>query len=165
MLGAYERKTGLNPLRLRDPPPGFRVPVAIWLDVRFQRVWRDRWAEKASAVGGDPTHRQVWKETRDEFDWEQRREHFDTVAIRFAFRCTHCLASDCLEVDHVVPLSWGGTNDYWNLQILCAYCNTAKGARLPLPPDAEMLGMDESSTSEEVEARLRWLEQEAGRTE
>jgi len=29
-------------------------------------------------------------------------------------------------VDHIVPISRGGTNDYSNLQILCQYCNLSK---------------------------------------
>lgn len=32
-----------------------------------------------------------------------------------------------LEVDHVVPISKGGTNDLDNLQTLCEPCNQAKG--------------------------------------
>lgn len=34
------------------------------------------------------------------------------------------------EIDHVVPLSRGGTHDYDNLQCLCKSCNSSKGAKL-----------------------------------
>lgn len=34
--------------------------------------------------------------------------------------------SDDLTVDHIVPLSQGGTNDHSNLQVLCRPCNSAK---------------------------------------
>lgn len=34
-----------------------------------------------------------------------------------------------LTVDHVIPLSWGGTNALDNLQPLCSECNLDKGAQ------------------------------------
>lgn len=43
-------------------------------------------------------------------------------------RCLCCGQSDVkLTVDHVVPLSRGGTNDIANIQPLCGPCNSAKG--------------------------------------
>lgn len=35
-----------------------------------------------------------------------------------------------LQVDHVIPLHHGGTNDLENLQALCTRCNNAKGPKL-----------------------------------
>lgn len=32
-----------------------------------------------------------------------------------------------MQVDHVVPLARGGSDDLSNLQLLCAHCNTTKG--------------------------------------
>jgi len=37
-----------------------------------------------------------------------------------------CLSSYDYHVDHIVPISKGGTNDCGNLQVLCAYCNLNK---------------------------------------
>jgi 5-methylcytosine-specific restriction endonuclease McrA len=46
-----------------------------------------------------------------------------------------CAVSDCgihqdLTVDHVIPLSRGGTDELWNLQFLCVAHNSSKGDRL-----------------------------------
>ncbi|QRO33990.1 HNH endonuclease [Chromobacterium violaceum] len=46
--------------------------------------------------------------------------------------CAHpdCRSIEDLTIDHIKPLSRGGTDDLVNLQFLCRPCNSAKGARL-----------------------------------
>lgn len=54
------------------------------------------------------------------------------VFKRDGYRCVECGASKdetTLEIDHVTPVSKGGTNDIDNLQTLCKACNRAKRAR------------------------------------
>lgn len=58
------------------------------------------------------------------------------VFKRDHFQCVNCEASLLadkkirLEVDHIVPVSRGGTNDPHNLQTLCRNCNQQKKAHL-----------------------------------
>jgi 5-methylcytosine-specific restriction endonuclease McrA len=49
-------------------------------------------------------------------------------------RCAICrgVLSNKYHVDHIVPLTSGGTNDRRNLQILCVSCNLRKGRRDPV---------------------------------
>lgn len=59
----------------------------------------------------------------------------DKVFKRDGYRCVRCGASNKekrLEVDHIIPISRGGTNDIGNLQTLCWECNKDKG---PIVPD------------------------------
>lgn len=52
------------------------------------------------------------------------------VMQRDNFHCQRCGAGQetgaKLEVDHITPISRGGTNDPHNLQTLCRICNLAK---------------------------------------
>lgn len=43
--------------------------------------------------------------------------------------CGMCSSVSDLTIDHIKPLSLGGTNELNNLQILCRSCNASKGAR------------------------------------
>lgn len=51
------------------------------------------------------------------------------VFMRDGYRCRECGASKdetSLEIDHIVPVARGGTNDIDNLQTLCRECNRMK---------------------------------------
>lgn len=45
-------------------------------------------------------------------------------------KCAECGSKNNLTVDHVIPVSRGGTNHPANLQILCEKCNGRKSNRL-----------------------------------
>lgn len=51
------------------------------------------------------------------------------ILERDNFKCVNCGSTgdfNCLEVDHIIPVIEGGTNDYNNLQTLCYKCNMDK---------------------------------------
>jgi len=55
------------------------------------------------------------------------------ILQRDKFKCTYCgLSKDevPLHIDHIVPVSKGGTNDEANLRTACQPCNIGKGIRL-----------------------------------
>lgn len=60
-----------------------------------------------------------------------RRRRLKKLIKRFGCRCLRCglrFTFQELTVDHVKPLSKGGTNALENLQPLCFDCNTSKGS-------------------------------------
>jgi len=57
---------------------------------------------------------------------EVRRE----VWRRDQGKCTICGSSERLELDHVIPVSKGGSNTVRNIQLLCESCNRRKGAEI-----------------------------------
>lgn len=52
------------------------------------------------------------------------------VLGRDEHRCRRCPATSGLTIDHIKPVSRGGTDDLTNLQTLCQPCNSSKGARV-----------------------------------
>jgi 5-methylcytosine-specific restriction protein A len=62
--------------------------------------------------------------------WRRKRA---AILAQSAGRCVSCLRAGIVtpaeEVDHVKPLSQGGTDDQDNLQALCKGCHSAKSAR------------------------------------
>lgn len=40
--------------------------------------------------------------------------------------CMSCKSSRDLTIDHIIPVSMGGSNDHSNLQLLCRMCNSNK---------------------------------------
>lgn len=58
-----------------------------------------------------------------------------------AGRCAYCQAAEALsvvafEVDHIVPVSAGGSNELYNLCLACPTCNRHKATR-QVAPDPE----------------------------
>ena len=72
-------------------------------------------------------------------DWIQIKRQPIKPGLRFEilkrddYRCQMCgvTAKDgaTLEIDHIYPVSKGGTNEPDNLQVLCRECNAGKGAQ------------------------------------
>ena len=79
------------------------------------------------------------------------------VFRRDGFTCQYCGRRPpdvVLEVDHILPVAEGGTNDILNLTAACQHCNRGKGKKLldrPQRPDADLLWLE---TQQEI-AELR----------
>ena len=57
------------------------------------------------------------------------KQIIDDVYIKYNHTCVNCLKTNKetkLSLDHIKPISKGGTNNINNLQILCLHCNQSK---------------------------------------
>ena len=68
--------------------------------------------------------------------WHRKRSGADPAADVDAYcellmlqACAYCGATDNMSIDHVIPLSKGGTHEIDNLLPACRSCNSSKGAR------------------------------------
>lgn len=51
------------------------------------------------------------------------------IIARDGSKCVACSSTDRLEVDHIIPVAFGGGDENENLQTLCLPCNRAKGPK------------------------------------
>lgn len=62
----------------------------------------------------------------------QKRDELMLALIeRDGYSCTECGELEGLTIDHIIPLSKGGSDTLENLQLLCQRCNSAKGDKMP----------------------------------
>ena len=63
-----------------------------------------------------------------------RKKWFDNNKPLFGkYRCSHCgkwFAKKDIDIDHIVPQKYGGSDSLINLQALCKHCNRSKQARM-----------------------------------
>lgn len=58
-----------------------------------------------------------------------KRQYLFCQLLKKQTTCVTCGTDKNLSVDHIKPLSKGGTNDINNLQIMCVSCNSKKGSK------------------------------------
>jgi 5-methylcytosine-specific restriction endonuclease McrA len=115
--------------------------AAIWVGNQY-RAWRLRWSRAQAAWRrfrrDTPAYRKVSKRRRvalsTRAEWNRNR---DTLAIlvfqRDGYHCAWCdveLDNENWSIDHIIPISKGGTNELFNLQPMCRSCNSMKGDRV-----------------------------------
>ena len=97
---------------------------------RFGSFFRALEAFVAS-VNGITKEKRIEKGTRSPRSLNYRVRF--RVLQRDGYRCCACGALPAkdpnvvLHIDHIIPVSYGGSNDMENLQTLCAKCNLGKG--------------------------------------
>jgi 5-methylcytosine-specific restriction endonuclease McrA len=124
---------GARRRRAKDPT-GHRAEVKRWAD-------KNRAAKRAADRAWREANREYWRSYMAVYAQNRRARKAknggfyttdDVAALRAkqGGRCAACKTSEGrLEVDHIVPVARGGSNDQANLQLLCSWCNKSKGAR------------------------------------
>jgi|TARA_B100000073_G_C23426250_1_gene449298 hypothetical protein len=54
----------------------------------------------------------------------------NAIYVRDGHKCQYCGATRRLTIDHVIPKSKGGTDDWENLVVACSSCNIKKGDKM-----------------------------------
>jgi len=76
-----------------------------------------------------------------------------TVAASQEWKCKHCsnILDECYEIDHIICVKDGGTNDVTNLQALCPNCHRKKTGK-----DIQKPKITEKSPSKKIELPTWW---------
>ena len=74
--------------------------------------------------------RQVYTKRRRVTFQRDRDQLLLALIERDGFGCRRCGTVENVSIDHILPLSRGGTDDLDNLQFLCRSCNSKKGTRV-----------------------------------
>ena len=90
-------------------------------------------AGKAEKHGKCPRHYAEWirgyeitRGTRQERGYDEKWMRLRAVALKTQPYCGVCHTTEDLTVDHIVPLSNGGTSTIDNCQVLCRVHNSKK---------------------------------------
>jgi 5-methylcytosine-specific restriction endonuclease McrA len=92
-----------------------------------KRYQRRRYAEDAEFRERLLSHSKRYQHTRRASGGSYTKHEWEMLLDLCGNRCIACGAVTKLEVDHIIPVSSGGTNDIGNLQPLCRSCNAGKG--------------------------------------
>ncbi len=70
------------------------------------------------------------KDRRQEFQRSRKYIMLAMIEDGHIYACNECHSSSDITIDHVVPLSRGGSDELENLQFLCRSCNSRKSAKV-----------------------------------
>lgn len=105
-----------------DTPDGPRI-VQDRLTAEWQKA-RDIHTNRKTI--SDAGHR------RSRMEWlSVRRVMTPKILAKYNYQCQMCGNRENLQIDHILPLAKGGSNDESNLQVLCRHCNSSKGSQVP----------------------------------
>ena len=72
-----------------------------------------------------------YKPTEKKFKGQKVHKNLrEKILEKYNHKCCFCGAVDNLEIDHIVPVFQGGTNEENNLRVLCQSCNGKRNAGL-----------------------------------
>jgi 5-methylcytosine-specific restriction endonuclease McrA len=118
----YSRERG----RQKRRALGISKPIPMTYEQRRERArksvqrWNQRYPEKRRAVmQAYRARRRLSSGTISPTEWRD-------VCAKYGDKCLCCGADGPLTMDHVIPLSRGGSHSVDNIQPLCSTCNSKK---------------------------------------
>jgi 5-methylcytosine-specific restriction endonuclease McrA len=121
-----------EPKRARERARHARNPAIKRMNERARRIAKpDQWKAEASAWRAKNYQRikgyqKISKARRRTAQGNFTAAEWRDLCARYGNKCLACGSEGPLTVDHVIPISKGGTNDITNLQPLCLSCNLHK---------------------------------------
>jgi len=90
-----------------------------------------------------------YEPTEKEFKGKKVHKNLrEKILKKYDDKCCFCGSKDNLEIDHIIPVFQGGTNDEDNLRVLCQSCNGKRNAGLRW--NKEKNGWDMGTPSENM---------------
>lgn len=101
---------------------------AILTDIRFCNGQDDYYRKK------EPTSAQNIRARKLGIDDELSQKQWEGLLKKFNYACVNCGSTKHICIDHIIPLSRGGSNTINNVQPLCRSCNSRKSNATPDRP-------------------------------
>jgi 5-methylcytosine-specific restriction endonuclease McrA len=129
-------KYAADPTAINQKNKAWRIANPDYVDrrrarsIEWARTWVRNNPEEARALNLRKAHRRRARLNGSSDNYTA--EELANLRAKAGGKCALCNAHRTLTVDHIVPLSRGGSNGIRNIQFLCRRCNSSKGARDPI---------------------------------
>lgn len=133
-LGIYETEDGL----VAYSQHGIQIPASVLWQAYMNApdiTMDEYWEQVNQTQMGEPRTVVVLTEAqrrRRSFAKKRPRLYKKMIANGLAAVCLICRSDENIHIDHIKPISLGGTDELENLQFLCRTCNLKKGNKYEL---------------------------------
>lgn len=115
--------------------PHFTLDNDTHIEMECSRKMAEKWLK----VSGNDFYGLSWlKELEQKYYSKLRRKRTCylnkqvrlDILKKYKFTCVTCKSKENLSIDHIHPVSKGGSDEFKNLQVMCRSCNSRKSNRV-----------------------------------